>query len=58
MFLAIYSLILTRSIIDLIMSLFGVTCIILLTMKLIRILIMHAMHNLTLYHHRTILMLS
>jgi len=53
-----HSLIYVRSILDLIMPLFGVSCVILLTMLLIRILIMHAMLNLTLRHPWTILMLS
>ena len=45
--LGIYFLILAHSIIDLIMPLFGVIHVALLTMKLIHVLIMHAMINLT-----------
>ena len=58
MFLGIHFLILVHFMLDLIMPIFDVTCVILLTMKLIRVLIMHAMCNLTLYHPGTILMLS
>ena len=50
LFLNIHFLILAHSILDLIMPLFGVICVILLTMKLIYVLIMHVMCNLTLYH--------
>ena len=57
-FLDIHFLILAHSIVDLIILLFGVICVILLTMLLIRVLIMHAMCNPTLYHPGTILMLS
>jgi len=57
-FLVIRSLILVRSILDLIISLFSVTYVILLTMLLIRVLIMHVVLNLTLCHSRTILILS
>jgi len=55
---SIHFLILAYSMLDLIMLLFGVRCVNLLTMKLIRVLIMYAMFNLTLYHPRTMLMLS
>jgi len=57
-FLDIYSLIFGYSMLDLIMLLFGVTYVILLTMKLIRVLIMHARLKLTLHHLRITLMLS
>ena len=57
-FLDIRYLILVRCILDLIIPLFGVTCVILLAMLLIHVLIMHAMLNLTLYHPRAILILS
>ena len=43
---------------DLIMLLFGVTCVILMTIVLHHVLIMHVMLNLTLHHPGTILMLS
>jgi len=39
-------------------AIFGVTCVILLTMILICVLIMHDMLNLTLHHLQAILMLS
>ena len=58
LFRNIHFLILAHSIVDLIMPLFGVICVILLTMLLVHVLIMHAMRSLTLYHHGTILMLS
>ena len=57
-FLDIHFLILVHSILDLIMPFFGVSCVILLTMKLICVLIMHVVLNLPLYHLGTILMLS
>ena len=57
-FLVIHFLILTYSILDLIMLLFGVISVILLTILIICVLIMHGMHNLTLYHPETILKLS
>ena len=53
----IYSLILVHSMLDLLMPLFGVACVILLSIKLICILIMHAMLNLTLHHSGALLML-
>ena len=56
-FLDILSLILMHFILDLIMPLLGVICVILLTMMLIRVLIMHVMCTLTLYHPGTILKL-
>jgi len=56
-FLDIHSLILVISILDLIMPMFGATCIILLTMILIRALITLAMLSLTLHHPGTIVML-
>jgi len=57
MFLDIYFLILVRFMLDLVIFVFGVICIFLLTMKLIRFLVAHAMLNLSLHHPRTILML-
>jgi len=57
-FLDICFLVLMHSILDLIMLLFGVTCVILLTILLIRVLIMHDMLNMTLHHPGTILKLS
>ena len=41
-----------------IMSLFGVICVVLLTIMLIHVLIMQAMIHLTLHHPGTVLMLS
>jgi len=58
MFLDIYPLILVHSLLGFIMPLFGVTYVILLTMRLIRVPIMNDMLNLTLHHPGTILMLS
>ena len=55
MFMDIVSLALM---LDLIVPLFSVTGVILLTAILIHVLIMHVMHNLSLHHSRTILMLS
>jgi len=52
------SLILVHSMSDLIMPMFGVTCVILLIMILIRAIIMHAMLNLTLHRPGAILILS
>jgi len=49
-FLDIHSLILVRFILDLIMLYFGVICVILLIVKLIRALIIHVILNLTLYY--------
>ena len=57
-FLDILFSILVHFMLDLIMSLFSVTCVVLLTILLIDVLIMYVMHNLTLHHPRTILMLS
>jgi len=56
--LGVDSRILVHSMLDLIMPLFGVTCVILLIMTLIRAIIMHAMLNLTLHHPGAILILS
>jgi len=50
--------ILVNFMLDLIILLFGVTCVILLTIILHYVLIMHVMLNLTLHHPGTILMLS
>ena len=58
LFLDIHFLIIVHFMLDCFMLLFGVICVILLTMKLICVLIMHAMHNLTLYHPGTIPKLS
>jgi len=58
LFLNIHFLILAHSILDHIMPFFGLICLILLTTILIRVLIMHAMCNLTLYHPGIMLMLS
>jgi len=57
-FMDILFSILVYFILDLIMLLFGVTCVILLTIILHHVLIMHAMLNLTLHHPGTKLMLS
>jgi len=54
----ILSLILVHFILDLIISLFGVTCIVLLTVMLIHVLIIRTMFNRTLHQPGTILMLS
>jgi len=54
----IHSLILVHFMLDLIMRLFGVTCVILLTIILIRVFTMHTMLSLTMHHPGTILMLS
>ena len=50
--------ILVHFMLDLIMLLFGVTCVILMTIVLHHVLIMHVMLNLTLHHPGAILMLS
>jgi len=50
LYLNIHFLILAHSVLDLLVLLFGVAYVNLLTMKLIRVLIMHAMCNLNLYH--------
>ena len=57
-FLDNHFLILVHFMLHLIMSLFGVICVIRLTMPLVRVLVIHGVTNLTLYHPRTILMLS
>ena len=57
-FVDIQFMIRAHSIVDLIIALFGVTCVILLTMPLIRVLIRHAMRKLTLHHPLTILTMS
>jgi len=57
-FLDIHFLILVHLILDLIISLFDVICVVLLTMKLMRVLVMHAILNLTLHDPWAILMLS
>ena len=57
-FLDIHFLILVHFMLDPIMPLFGVTSVILLTMILIRVLIMHVMHNSISNHPGTTLMLS
>ena len=56
-YLDIHFLILVHFMLDLIMHLFDVSCVNLLTMKLICALIMHAILNLTLYHPGIVLML-
>jgi len=58
LFLDIYSLIRVDSTLDVVMPIFGVTWVILVTMKQICVLIMHVMVNLTSHHVGTILMLS
>ena len=47
MFLDIHPLILVHSMLNVIMPLFGVICVIIMAMLLVRVLIMHAMRNLS-----------
>ena len=57
-FLDIHFMILVHFMLDLIILLFGVSCVNLLIMKLICVLVMHAMLNLILHHPGTIQMSS